>query len=110
MGAFTCEFGVVHKTCRCPTPHTIKCDKPQEHNPAGSETTGSGRWIQKKANKHRCNKPTNDSKVKAGDRWQCNTCHTIWEVTKVYYDQRDDSYSYLWKCLNKPDPDGNLYL
>lgn len=33
MGAYTCEFGVVHKVCRCPTPHTIKCDKPKEHGP-----------------------------------------------------------------------------
>lgn len=31
MGAYTCEFGVVHKVCRCPTPHTIKCDKVEEH-------------------------------------------------------------------------------
>ncbi len=31
MGAYTCEFGVVHKMCRCPTPHTIKCDVPSEH-------------------------------------------------------------------------------
>lgn len=31
MGAYTCEFGIVHKTCRCPTPHTIKCDNPEEH-------------------------------------------------------------------------------
>lgn len=31
MGAYTCEFGVVHKMCRCPTPHTIKCDVPDEH-------------------------------------------------------------------------------
>lgn len=32
MGAYTCQYGVVHKTCRCPTPHTIVCDKPLEHN------------------------------------------------------------------------------
>lgn len=31
MGAYTCEFGVVHKICRCPTPHQIKCDIPAEH-------------------------------------------------------------------------------
>lgn len=31
MGAYTCEFGVVHKVCRCPTPHTVKCDVPSEH-------------------------------------------------------------------------------
>lgn len=31
MGAYTCEFGVVHKVCRCPTPHTIKCDVPGQH-------------------------------------------------------------------------------
>ena len=31
MGAYTCEYGVVHKVCRCPTPHTIKCDKVEEH-------------------------------------------------------------------------------
>lgn len=31
MGAYTCEYGVVHKTCRCPTPHTIRCDKVEEH-------------------------------------------------------------------------------
>lgn len=34
MGAYTCQYGVVHKTCRCPTPHTIACDVPKEHNPA----------------------------------------------------------------------------
>lgn len=34
MGAYTCEFGVVHKVCRCPTPHTIKCDKVEEHKDA----------------------------------------------------------------------------
>lgn len=34
MGAYTCEFGVVHKVCRCPTPHTIKCDKVEEHKGA----------------------------------------------------------------------------
>lgn len=31
MGAYTCEYGIVHKTCRCPTPHTIKCDNAAEH-------------------------------------------------------------------------------
>jgi len=31
MGAYTCEYGVIHKVCRCPTPHTIKCDTPMEH-------------------------------------------------------------------------------
>ncbi len=31
MGAYTCEFGIVHKTCRCPTPHTIKCDVAWSH-------------------------------------------------------------------------------
>lgn len=31
MGAYTCEFGVVHKVCRCPAPHTIRCDKVEEH-------------------------------------------------------------------------------
>jgi hypothetical protein len=36
MGAYTCEFGVIHKVCRCPTPHTIKCDVPEEH---GKEKT-----------------------------------------------------------------------
>jgi hypothetical protein len=35
MGAYTCEFGVVHKVCRCPTPHTIKCDKVAEHSGTG---------------------------------------------------------------------------
>lgn len=35
MGAYTCEFGVVHKVCRCPKPHTIKCDKVAEHGPQG---------------------------------------------------------------------------
>lgn len=34
MGAYTCEFGVVHKVCRCPTPHTIRCDKVEEHKGA----------------------------------------------------------------------------
>lgn len=37
MGAYTCEFGVVHKVCRCPTPHTIKCDKVAEHSGTGYE-------------------------------------------------------------------------
>lgn len=32
MGAFMCEFNVVHKMCRCPKSHTIKCDKPLEHS------------------------------------------------------------------------------
>ena len=31
MGAYACEFGVVHKVCRCPTPHTMVCDKVEEH-------------------------------------------------------------------------------
>ncbi len=31
MGAYTCQFGFVHKVCRCPTPHTIACDKVAEH-------------------------------------------------------------------------------
>lgn len=31
MGAHKCEFGVVHKVCRCPESHTIKCDKAAEH-------------------------------------------------------------------------------
>lgn len=35
MGAYTCEYGVVHKVCRCPTPHTIKCDKVAEHSGIG---------------------------------------------------------------------------
>lgn len=43
MGAYTCEFGVVHKVCRCRTPHTIKCDVPDQHggtlNVAGTSDT-----------------------------------------------------------------------
>lgn len=31
MGAYTCQFGVVHKRCRCQTPHTIVCDIPEQH-------------------------------------------------------------------------------
>lgn len=31
MGAYTCEYGVVHKMCRCPKEHTIKCDQPVSH-------------------------------------------------------------------------------
>ncbi len=33
MGAYTCEFGIVHKVCRCRTPHTIVCDKVEEYRP-----------------------------------------------------------------------------
>ena len=32
MGAYTCQYGVVHKMCRCPTPHYINCDKVEEHS------------------------------------------------------------------------------
>lgn len=32
MGAYTCEYGVVHKVCRCRTPHTISCNVPEEHS------------------------------------------------------------------------------
>lgn len=39
MGAYTCEFGVVHKMCRCPKPHTVKCDKPWSHRPSIDATT-----------------------------------------------------------------------
>lgn len=42
MGAYTCEFGVVHKVCRCPTPHTIKCDKVAEHSGSGYEPKHRG--------------------------------------------------------------------
>lgn len=31
MAAYTCEYGYVHKMCRCPTPHKIRCDVPNEH-------------------------------------------------------------------------------
>jgi hypothetical protein len=31
MGAYTCEFGVVHKVCRCREPHKIVCDVPEQH-------------------------------------------------------------------------------
>ena len=34
MGAYTCQYGVVHKRCRCPKPHTISCDKVEEHKGA----------------------------------------------------------------------------
>lgn len=37
MGHYTCEFGVIHKTCRCPQPHRIKCDKVAEHSGTGYE-------------------------------------------------------------------------
>lgn len=30
MGAYTCQYGTVHKTCRCPTPHTISCPDPEK--------------------------------------------------------------------------------
>jgi hypothetical protein len=30
MGAYTCEFGTIHKRCRCPIPHTISCPTPKE--------------------------------------------------------------------------------
>ena len=39
MGAYTCEFGIVHKRCRCPQPHTIKCDVPDQHRPVEPKET-----------------------------------------------------------------------
>ena len=30
MGAYTCQFGTVHKMCRCPTPHSIPCPTPDK--------------------------------------------------------------------------------
>jgi len=33
MGAYTCEFGKVHKRCRCHKAHTIKCNTPDVHAP-----------------------------------------------------------------------------
>jgi hypothetical protein len=28
MGAYTCQYGTVHKRCRCPEPHAIRCPTP----------------------------------------------------------------------------------
>lgn len=33
MGAYTCQYGYIHKMCRCPTPHTMVCDTPFQHTP-----------------------------------------------------------------------------
>lgn len=30
MGAHTCQFGTVHKMCRCPKQHSIVCPTPVE--------------------------------------------------------------------------------
>jgi hypothetical protein len=37
MGAYTCQFGVVHKMCRCPKPHKISCNTPELHRPVEEE-------------------------------------------------------------------------
>lgn len=39
MGAYTCEYGIVHKVCRCPMPHKIKCDVSWKHKPSIGPTT-----------------------------------------------------------------------
>lgn len=50
MGAYTCEYGVVHKMCRCPTPHTVKCNVPWKHKPSiGPTTRVCMVWEMKKA-------------------------------------------------------------
>jgi hypothetical protein len=42
MGAYTCQFGFVHKVCRCPTPHTIVCDRPNGHRADREAMSGDG--------------------------------------------------------------------
>lgn len=93
MGAYTCEFGVVHKVCRCPDPHSIKCDVPSVHG--GNPVTGE--WTHKQSLIHSCEKPSYDSSVRRGDRWRCAECKTEWIVNKIDGDQRDGSTWIVWK-------------
>jgi len=93
MGAYTCQFGVVHKTCRCPTPHTIACDKVNEHAPHNEH----GTWVHQDSAIHRCIKPEYARGVSRNDRWQCNECNAVWIVEKIDGDQRDGSTWIVWK-------------
>ena len=95
MGAYTCEFGVVHSMCRCPTPHAIKCDVPEEHRPV-KETEG-GFWTRRSDQIHRCALPQYEPGVKRLDRWKCGNCGIEWIVTGIEGDQRDGRTWLLWK-------------
>lgn len=103
MGAYTCEFGVVHKMCRCPTQHFVKCDKVEEHSQGNGERTETGKWIYKESNIHNCDKPPYDRSVCRGDRWKCNVCNKVWLVEKIDSDQRDGSMWIIWKDLGLTD-------
>lgn len=63
MGAYRCEFGIVHKVCRCPTPHTIKCDRPSIHareqraKPIDAEHAPCWRIVNEDLGKHELHEP-----------------------------------------------------
>jgi hypothetical protein len=59
--------------------------------------TATGRWVHRDKDIHRCSKPAYERGIKPGDRWECDTCHTVWRVKKVDYDQRDNSSWLVWE-------------
>lgn len=59
-------------------------------------------WIKRAADAHQCQKPTSPSGVQTGDRWKCDECVAVYEVT-VNHDPRDWSAWLEWRQIANPE-------
>lgn len=53
MGAWTCQYGTVHKRCRCPQEHKMTCPEPYVCRA-------------KRGGKHRADRPTDSPSLATG--------------------------------------------
>lgn len=63
---------------------------------------GSGQWIQRDVDVHRCIKPAYHSSVTVGDRWQCD-CGLVWRVRGIDWGPQHDPYPQASLTWDKVD-------
>lgn len=56
----------------------------------------TGHWIYRDKDVHRCSKPAWEPGGRKGDVWKCDECGKEWVVTRVDYDQRDNTSWFTW--------------
>lgn len=64
---------------------------------------GSGEWIFRDEDQHKCQKPGGTSKTRARDQWKCN-CGITYEVASVVNkgDMRESWYEITWRAVSIP--------
>lgn len=58
----------------------------------GDKRAGSGHWIPRDVDVHRCHKPAYDSTVSVGDRWVCDDCGQVWRVRGIDWGPQHDPF------------------